>query len=1222
MRRNSSVIALAFAFLLLPSWTLAKPPKLNVTTSPPSGSGGTTLSGTLVKKSSATTSWYLYPGACVQRALGTWSPKSSAVADSLQPHGSFPNSGGYTDGQPVPGSNTIAYTRADLLSLQKLWGVVDASTPAGQRPAIIDGSRSLWCGKFETGWTISVGYPNNTYQILYLDTGTHGGNYTLTFEGDISTELNYDFLHVIGGGTDTAAANGNRDPLGNRRDYFDSIIHTGSGGPDGNGHVIVTFTGSITSAQSVSSGAGTIEGNGSGQPNTVSYSISGIPDRAVYLVLVSDAETSSEDGLWPEGDGAVLDLVQVSDNGSIYNDQTAGVALDPHDGTVLTGTYGSFGCVSARTAAGVGELWQLAPGTENPTSDGCAPAKTLGSDLFFEGGEPNFNTSLAAHAAFVTCTFPIGAGNASVVAQWNRHMDLPRYSGLYQMTDYRYFKDGTWSSWKSMNLAGGLSGEGLRSWGVERAELAEAARADSVQLRFGIQCVASTAADQANCNTSILNALLYDDLRLEVTSGVPAPVLGIAPASLPQTTFIDGAQGGVNCGAAPCWPGLRGSALGTIASRNLAVHDNFNSPFGDSITIACASPLRRGGMGINWRRGFSKSVNSGELGSPGAEYAFLNASYNAAVDVPRMIFRLFDPATKTWSPWDSTELVADAVVAAAETTVIYSGYQTNWPPYDKSVANASLPGGFTVNGVSAYNGLRFLPRGARVQYYFKATDIHGGVAYRFTSDAPPYETEDLPTLPGSAIKAPDIMEFRVLPGVYAPGPAGSLLAGRTNTPLLNLDRSYGTWSFGYDPVTQALRGLGVRADRYRFLPSVVTANGIGGRELPASRIDRPGNYFPNRVDWALVDSLGAWYRILIESGHTRTVTAFDEQDAITTEEWWRSNTGTDAGDRCLFASGDNLFNLLLNTGGVVTLNQVSLAQNVFGVFSAIDNWAIGNAYPTIDDRFTGGNGVGLAAPGTFTYPVDGGCPGLNRFDALTKVGDVDAVVGATYPSGSIAAIARAREVDNTADRDLNKALGYGFSMQFIRNPSYGVSNANYTRAGVENRMRVLYRFLTGCRGTREADDLSCWPCPTPGAAVPTVPQMQAEWALQSAGFQTSTYGPLYPIQAAALVTLVEPPATPPAPFVNALGQNRPNPFNPETTIPYSLATPGRVTIRIYDIAGRLVRTLVDGPAQAGPHAVRWNGATNEGSSTASGVYFYKIEYPDGAVSSRKMILLR
>jgi flagellar hook assembly protein FlgD len=100
------------------------------------------------------------------------------------------------------------------------------------------------------------------------------------------------------------------------------------------------------------------------------------------------------------------------------------------------------------------------------------------------------------------------------------------------------------------------------------------------------------------------------------------------------------------------------------------------------------------------------------------------------------------------------------------------------------------------------------------------------------------------------------------------------------------------------------------------------------------------------------------------------------------------------------------------------------------------------------------------------------------------------------------------------------------------------------------------------------------------------------------------------------------PVTPPPSFVDALLQNRPNPFNPETVIPYSLSAPGRVAVRIYDVTGRMVRTLIDAVQPAGIHAARWNGAVDSGKRSASGVYFYVITYPDGHTSSKKMAILR
>src|SRR5439155_3268187 len=288
---------------------------------------------------------------------------------------------------------------------------------------------------------------------------------------------------------------------------------------------------------------------------------------------------------------------------------------------------------------------------------------------------------------------------------------------------------------------------------------------------------------------------------------------------------------------------------------------------------------------------------------------------------------------------------------------------------------------------------------------------------------------------------------------YAAGPTGSLLENRTDTPLLNLDGTYTTWSYGYDPVTQALRGLGVRADRYRMLQGYDLASNIGGPELPDKRPGQLSNFFPNYLEYPIADSLAKWYRIMIQSGHHKTVTAFDEQDATLAEQWWRRDTGPDQGDRCFFVSGDDMFNNLINSTTVDNTLQLSLAQNVFGVSSCANAWSgTGTTpYPAIDDRFSApGAGPGLAAPGTFTYPLDGGCPGANRFDALSKVADSTAQSVAFYPNAQVVGIARSRELDSVADKDRSKALGYGFSFQFIRDPAVAPTTQNYARSGVEN----------------------------------------------------------------------------------------------------------------------------------------------------------------------------
>ena len=94
------------------------------------------------------------------------------------------------------------------------------------------------------------------------------------------------------------------------------------------------------------------------------------------------------------------------------------------------------------------------------------------------------------------------------------------------------------------------------------------------------------------------------------------------------------------------------------------------------------------------------------------------------------------------------------------------------------------------------------------------------------------------------------------------------------------------------------------------------------------------------------------------------------------------------------------------------------------------------------------------------------------------------------------------------------------------------------------------------------------------------------------------------------------------PLANSLSQNYPNPFNPETTIPYALSSDAIVSLTIYNIAGQVVRKLVDGEAlAAGQYQALWDGRSESGASVASGMYFYLLHTGD-FVAKRKMVLLR
>lgn len=101
-----------------------------------------------------------------------------------------------------------------------------------------------------------------------------------------------------------------------------------------------------------------------------------------------------------------------------------------------------------------------------------------------------------------------------------------------------------------------------------------------------------------------------------------------------------------------------------------------------------------------------------------------------------------------------------------------------------------------------------------------------------------------------------------------------------------------------------------------------------------------------------------------------------------------------------------------------------------------------------------------------------------------------------------------------------------------------------------------------------------------------------------------------------------PVATATTPVVaTALGQNRPNPFNPATTIEYSVSERTPVVVGIYDVNGALVVRLDQGVRQAGTHSVTWDGRDASGRAAGSGVYFYRLE-GSRETSARKMVLLK
>lgn len=125
----------------------------------------------------------------------------------------------------------------------------------------------------------------------------------------------------------------------------------------------------------------------------------------------------------------------------------------------------------------------------------------------------------------------------------------------------------------------------------------------------------------------------------------------------------------------------------------------------------------------------------------------------------------------------------------------------------------------------------------------------------------------------------------------------------------------------------------------------------------------------------------------------------------------------------------------------------------------------------------------------------------------------------------------------------------------------------------------------------------------------------------------SSYDTVFVLYNFGNVTSIGNESSPQTPTTFSLSQNYPNPFNPSTRIEYALPVPSHVSIKIYNLLGQEITSLVDEEQQGGHHATEWNGRSTNGLAISSSVYFYRIEVraPDGQLSFanvKKLVLLK
>ena len=264
-------------------------------------------------------------------------------------------------------------------------------------------------------------------------------------------------------------------------------------------------------------------------------------------------------------------------------------------------------------------------------------------------------------------------------------------------------------------------------------------------------------------------------------------------------------------------------------------------------------------------------------------------------------------------------------------------------------------------------------------------------------------------------------------------------------------------------------------------------------------------------------------------------------------------------NRNFWIGGDDVgAELMANNGARNFNNFVGFTCGVLWLRSIWENSPQDTLHPVV-------RGVnGGPAAGRFMH-LNGDCPILNTFDLLTLSSYANAGRSGlllTYPNSFAAATRYATDYNTFSPSDSARVVFDGFGFGAIEE---GGERLNVTKLIVKDYFKEANCYVA--TGVEEGG----------GAEAP--------------------------------------------PVRNTLGQNMPNPFNPETAIRYSVERTGKVAIRIYNVNGALVRTLVDRVQAAGEHIERWNGTDDHGRPLPSGAYFYRLE-SQGFLDSKKLILLR
>ncbi|MCX5801229.1 MAG: T9SS type A sorting domain-containing protein [Candidatus Eisenbacteria bacterium] len=445
--------------------------------------------------------------------------------------------------------------------------------------------------------------------------------------------------------------------------------------------------------------------------------------------------------------------------------------------------------------------------------------------------------------------------------------------------------------------------------------------------------------------------------------------------------------------------------------------------------------------------------------------------------------------------------------------------------------------------------------GTRIEYFLKAR--YTGSSYWFL----------LPDTTGGVSE-----EFEILPMMRSDDYGG------VEWPCLIVADHFGqrgNWGLrNSDRIAQHLAANNYAYDMFNKLgPTSALKNGIARWAANTGQIGGPGTDKYNWGPGATVVQMLAYSYCMLNAG-TQLNYSMYEQDVDLINSWLVRYSYYDS-PRFFWLSGNGAARWLYNQ---------SMASRAF-----LNN-ILGTSYVTKDyAAFTGDytyclpvRGVaGGALPDTTLFVIrSNGC--LNTYNVLGVSGSAaGAKAERQYDSRPTARYAAVS--NNVAVNDVThyKSLVEGYDNCFVRTDG----SLGYPACGNDNILTQWFAWVLGWAGYSEY--WAPW-CQCPGEVCCCLPPG------------------------------VDPISAPPA-VSTSLTQAYPNPMNPTAAMKYTVGAPGKVSLKVFDVSGRVVRTLVDETKATGRYTVIWDGRTDRGDKVASGVFFYQLDAP-GYKSAKKLVI--